>query len=84
MGRGHSTGIRAMALLLFSRRVVSESLQTHTLQPTRLLCPWDFPVKNTGVGCHALLQGNLPDPGIELASLMSAASAGRFFTTSAT
>ena len=23
----------------------------------RLLCPWDFPVKNTGVGCHALLQG---------------------------
>ena len=56
MGRGHSTGIRAMALLLFSRRVVSESLQTHTLQPTRLLCPWDFPVKNTGVGCHALLQ----------------------------
>ena len=27
------------------------------LQPTRLLCPWDFPVKSTGVGCCALLQG---------------------------
>ena len=27
------------------------------LQPTRLLCPWDFPGKNTGVGCHFLLQG---------------------------
>ena len=24
--------------------------------PTRLLCPWDSPGKNTGVGCHALLQ----------------------------
>ena len=27
------------------------------LQPTRLLCPWDFPGKTTGVGCHALPQG---------------------------
>ena len=25
---------------------------THGLQPTRLLCPWDFPGKSTGVGCH--------------------------------
>ena len=24
----------------------------HRLQPARLLCPWDFPGKNTGVGCH--------------------------------
>ena len=30
-------------------------LQPHGLQPTRLLCPWDSPGKNTGVGCHALL-----------------------------
>ena len=28
----------------------------HGLQPTRVLCPWDSPGKNTGVGCHALLQ----------------------------
>ena len=28
-----------------------------TIQPTRFLCPWDFPGKNTGVGCHSLLQG---------------------------
>ena len=27
------------------------------LQPARLLCPWDSPGKNAGVGCHALLQG---------------------------
>ena len=26
-------------------------------QATRLLCPWDSPHKNNGVGCHALLQG---------------------------
>ena len=29
----------------------------HGLQPTRLLRPWDFPGKSTGVGCHCLLQG---------------------------
>ena len=29
------------------------------MQPTRHLCPWNFPGKNTGVGCHFLLQGNL-------------------------
>ena len=36
--------------------VVSDSVWPHGLQPTRLLCPWDSPGKNTGVGCHFLLQ----------------------------
>ena len=40
----------------WSRSVVSDSQQRHGLQPTRLLCPWDFPGKSTGVGCHCLLQ----------------------------
>ena len=31
--------------------------------PARLLCPWDSPGKNTGVGCHALLQGIFPTQG---------------------
>ena len=31
--------------------------------PTRLLCPWDSPSKNTGVDCHALLQGIFPTQG---------------------
>ena len=31
-------------------------MQPHGLQPTRLLSPWTFPGKNTGVGCHFLLQ----------------------------
>ena len=37
--------------------VMSHSLQPHGLQPTILLSPWNFPGKNTGVGCHFLLQG---------------------------
>ena len=36
---------------------VSNSLKPHELQPARLPCPWDSPGKNTGVGCHFLLQG---------------------------
>ena len=45
------------------------------LWPTGLLCPWDPPCPPPR---------DLPDPGIELASLMSLALAGRFFTISAT
>ena len=33
-----------------------DSLRPHGLQPTRLRSPWDSPGKNTGVGCHFLLQ----------------------------
>ena len=36
------------------------TLWPHGLQPTRLFCPWDSPGKNTGVGCHFLLQGIFP------------------------
>ena len=35
---------------------MSDSVRPHGLQPTRLLRPWDSPSKNTGVGCHFLLQ----------------------------
>ena len=38
------------------RSVVSNSSQPHELQPTRLLHPWDFPGKSTGMGCHCLLR----------------------------
>ena len=54
---------------------VTERAHTHThtqhssdfylfldgLQPARLLCPWDFPGKDTGVGCHFLLHGIFPE-----------------------
>ena len=39
--------------------VVSVSVRPHRWQPTRLLCPWDSPGKNTEVGCHCLLRKNM-------------------------
>ena len=62
---------------------MSDSLQPHVLQPARLLCPWDSPGKNNGVGCHALLQGIFLTQGLN-PQLMSPGLAGGFFTTSAT
>src|SRR5574340_242872 len=38
------------------RFVVSDSMRPHRWQPNRLPSPWDSPGKNTGVGCHFLLQ----------------------------
>ena len=46
-----------MAFVVCACSVVSNSLQPHGLLPARLLCPWNFPGENTGVGCHFLLQG---------------------------
>ena len=40
-----------------SASVMSDSLRLYGLCPARLLCPWGFPGRNTGVGCHAFLQG---------------------------
>ena len=45
-----------------SHSVVSDSSQPHGLQPTRLLRPWDFPGKSTGVGCHCLLRQKVKNP----------------------
>ena len=63
--------------------VMCDSLRPHGLWRARFLCPWNFLGKNTGVGCHFLLQGILQiqewNPG-----LTSPALPGRFFTTSAT
>ena len=46
--------------------VVNDSVQPHGQWPTRLLCPLDFPGKNTGVGYHFLLQGVFPTQGLTL------------------
>ena len=64
---------------VLSRSTVSDFLQPHGLQPDRLLCPWDFTGKNTGV--PFLSPGDLPDPGIEQAS---PALAGGLFTSKPT
>ena len=66
--RGTSNWVRAEfhnlsttdILSLFSRSVMSDSLWPHGLLPTRFLCPWDSPGKNTGVGCYFFLQGIFP------------------------
>ena len=48
---------------MLSCSFMSDSLWSHELQATGLLCPWDFPGKNSRVGCHALLQGIFPTQG---------------------
>ena len=48
--------VSLMLLLLLSCSVVSNSVRPQRRQPTRLPRPWDSPGKNTGVGCHFLLQ----------------------------
>ena len=40
-----------------------QTLCNSGLKPGRLLCPWDSPDKNTGVGCHAFLHGIFPTLG---------------------
>ena len=42
---------------------MSDSLQPHRVQPARLLCPWNSPGQNTGVGSRSLLQGVFPTQG---------------------
>ena len=60
---------------------MSDSLQPHGPWPARLLCPWDSPGKNTGVGCHFLLQGIFLTQGFEQPSPTSVSCiAGGLFT----
>ena len=68
-------------LCVLSHSVGSSSLQPCGLQPARLLCSWNSPGKNIGVGCQFLLQGIVPFPGMELVSLVSPELVGWFFTT---
>ena len=50
-------------MLTLSRSLVSSCLRPHGLGPARLFCSWNFPGKNTGVGCHVLLQRIFPTQG---------------------
>ena len=50
-------------MMLFSCSILFDSLRPHGLQHTRLLCPWNSPGKNTGVGCHSLSQRIFPTEG---------------------
>ena len=59
---------------------MSDSLQLYGLYPDRFLCPLDSPGKDTAVCCYPLLQGNLPDPGIEPTSPAATALQADYFT----
>ena len=50
----------AMEYRVCACSVVCRSSRPHGLKPARLLCPWDFPGKNTRVGCHYLFQRIFP------------------------
>ena len=52
-----ANSLGAFLSYVLSHSAVSNSLWPHGRQPFKLLCPWDFSGKNTGVGCHFLLQG---------------------------
>ena len=48
-------GIYPLLAAAAAKLLQSDSVRPHRQQPTRLLRPWDFPDKSTGVGCHCLL-----------------------------
>ena len=58
----------SLSVCVFSCSAMSHSLPPHGLYPTRLLCPWDVPDKNTAVRCHFLLQGIFPTRGLNCIS----------------
>ena len=62
----------------FSVAKLCPTLQSHGLEPARVLCLWDFPGKNTAMGCHFLLWGS--SSGIEPASPGYLVLASGFFT----
>ena len=56
-------------------------LRPRGLWPARLLCPWDSPGKNPGMGCHFPCKGIFPTQGMNLSLSHLPASASRFLTT---
>ena len=57
---GFSKSSAVPSLTSMHARLVTQlclTLRLHRVELTRLLCPWDFPGKDPGVGCHLLLQG---------------------------
>ena len=57
---------RTTAKELLILEEMDEAVRLRGLQPTKTLCPWDSPGKNTAVGCHFLFQGILLTQGLKL------------------
>ena len=73
--------LHSILMLLFSRSVMSNSLQLYGLYSARLLCPWDFPDKNTDwSGLPFPPPGDFSNQHTETESPVSPALAGRFIT----
>ena len=53
---GISNFLEEISAAAAAKSLQSDSVRCHRRQSTRLPCPWDSPGKNTGVGCHFLLQ----------------------------
>ena len=62
IGEGNGNPLQWVSLPAKSSQL-SDSLQPYGLEPTRLLCPWDSPGKNTEMGCHSLPQRIYPTQG---------------------
>ena len=60
------TGKGCLHGCVLSHSGIPDSLRPHRLQPARLLCPGDSPGRNTGVGCHSLLQRVFPTQGLSM------------------
>ena len=60
VGKVMSLLLNMLSMLVITFLPRSNHLLISWLQPTRLLCPWDFPGKNTGVDCHFLLHRIFP------------------------
>ena len=58
--------LHRLGVCWLSHYVISKTLWLHRPKLSRLLSPWDFPGKNTGVSCHFLLQGIFPTQGSNL------------------
>ena len=62
--------VRDITARVLSHLVMADCLGLHGLKPARVLCPWNFPGMNTGVGCHFLLQYNNICPFVSLSTFM--------------
>ena len=73
--------MRCVRVWCVSSSVVSNFLWPHGLYPSKLLCPWHFPGKNTGMGCLFLVQGTFMTQELDL-HLLHLLHCRQFFTSS--
>ena len=80
----HGFDFSCLNMLIFPICVHAQSLSRVWLlcdsvdyRSTRLLCPWDYPSKNTAVGCHFLLQGIFPSQGLKIEPRSTVSHTGR-------